>query len=315
MPEGADAVVMRENTTSSGDGKMVQIHQQVNPRENVRFQGEDVPMGATVLVAGETLHPASVGLCASIGKDCVLVSRRPTIAIISTGDEIVPPGIPLGPGQIHSSNTHVLMGLVQEAGGIPVDCGIAPDNLEATQSAFRNAMNCDLILSTGGVSVGDFDLVREAMVKEGATMQFWKIRVKPGKPLAMGLIGQVPAFGLPGNPVSCQVGFLQFVRPWIRTMLGSRTPYLPVVNATLNGTLQKRAGRAEFVRVTLAWTPEGLKATSTGSQGSGQQTSMVTAQGFVMLEEASTGAQDGQTVNVQLVRDPVRPGSSTGYPW
>ena len=146
-------------------------------------------------------------------------------------------------------------------------------------------------------------------------MQFWKIRVKPGKPLAMGMIGDVPAFGLPGNPVSCQVGFLQFVRPWIRLKLGSTSPFLPVVVATLSGDLSKRPGRAEFARVTLKWSASGLVATSTGSQGSGQQTSMVAAQGFVMLPEESSGAHDGQSVDVQLIRDPVLPGSTPGYPW
>ncbi|MGB0640241.1 MAG: gephyrin-like molybdotransferase Glp, partial [Myxococcota bacterium] len=315
MPSGADAVVMRENATCSDDQRSVQIHRKATAGQNIRFQGEDVSKETTVLATGDTLHPAAVGLCASVGKERVIVARRPTVAIIATGDEIVPPGTTLKPGQIHSSNTHALMGLVQESGGIPVDCGIAPDNLKATQDAFRAAMTCDLILSTGGVSVGDYDLVREAMLQEGAAMQFWKIKVKPGKPLAMGMIGDVPAFGLPGNPVSCQVGFLQFVRPWIRMKLGSNTPFLPVVKATLSGDLHKRPGRAEFVRVTLEWTATGLRATSTGSQGSGQQTSMVAAQGFAMLPEESAGAQDGQIVDVQLIREPVLPGATPRYPW
>ena len=132
---------------------------------------------------------------------------------VSTGDEIIPAGSPLGPGQIYSSNTTALMAWTRSCGAIPVDCGIARDNLEDTRAAFRRAASCDVVISTGGVSVGDFDVVREAMSEEGAQMQFWKVRMKPGKPLAFGVIGGRPAFGLPGNPVSCQVGFLQFVRP------------------------------------------------------------------------------------------------------
>jgi molybdopterin molybdotransferase len=209
------------------------------------------------------------------------------------------------------------MGFVAAAGGEPIDCGNAPDTLEGTRAAFRRALDtgCELLVSTGGVSVGDFDVVKQALAEEGAEMRFWKVRMKPGKPLAFGVIGGRPAFGLPGNPVSCMVNFLQYVRPLIRKALRDPLPYLPVVDACLADPIRKRAGRNELCRVTLRWSEDGLLASSTGSQGSGMTTSMVLAHGFALLGPDSTGAAAGSTIPVQIIEGAFLAQATPGLRW
>ncbi len=313
MPPGADAVVMQEQTTFSD--QRVQIHGAAKTGQHVRRQGEDITAGQTVLRRGAVLNATSLGIAAAVGRERVLVARRPTVGIIATGDELQRPPAKLQPGQIYSSNTTALMGLVLEAGGQPLDCGIARDNLNSTKAAFKRAAQCDLILSTGGVSVGDFDVVRQAMSDEGAEMAFWKIAMKPGKPLALGLIAGTPTFGLPGNPVSAQVGFLQFVRPWIRMALGDPEPFLPVVVAELTEPYRKKAGRAEFVRVTLTAGTSGWFATPLSRQGSGSQSSMPRAQGLMMVPASETQLEKGTSVSIQRLRPGLRGQAEAGYPW
>jgi len=313
LPLGANAVVMREHATATGS--TVQIHTPASPGQHVRRMGEDVAAGETVMHRGSTLTPAAVGLCAAVGRSHLTVARKPRVGLISTGDEIVPPGQPLGPGQIYSSNTHALTGLILATGAVPVDCGIAPDSLDETRTAFTKAAECDLIVSTGGVSVGDFDVVRQAMRDLGAKMQFWKVKIKPGKPLAFGVIADTPAFGLPGNPVSCQVGFLQFVRPWLRMAMGDPKPFLPVVQATLAHAVSKRAGRAELSRVVLHHDNGDWVASLTGTQGSGNQVSMVTANGLLLLSEDSVHLEQGACVSVQVVGQTLNAQADPGYPW
>ena len=313
MPLGADAVVMQEQTTARD--LQVQVHRSTRPGQHVRRKGEDIAAGQTVLQRGAVLNASSLGLAAAVGRERIVVARRPTVGIIGTGDELAKPPAKLQPGQIYSSNSTALMGLVMEAGGEPVDCGIARDNLESTRAAFNRAAQCDLILSTGGVSVGDFDVVKQAMMEEGAEMAFWKIAMKPGKPLALGLIAGTPTFGLPGNPVSAQVGFLQFVRPWIRRFLGDPEPYLSVVSAKLTSPYRKKAGRAEFVRVLLTTDPSGWLATPLSQQGSGSQSSMPSAQGLMMMPAADTQLHEGARVSVQRLAAGLRGQAEAGYPW
>jgi molybdopterin molybdotransferase len=313
VPPGCDAVVMQEHATLV-DGR-VQIHKEARPGQHIRREGENLRAGSMAVSRGTVLSPGHLGLCASVGHAALMVARQPRVGIVSTGDEIVGPEQPLGPGQIHSSNSTTLMALVSMAGGIPVDCGIAPDDLEATRQAFQRASECDLVVSTGGVSVGDFDLVRDAMESLGASMEFWKVRMKPGKPLALGIIGGTPAFGLPGNPVSCHVGFLQFVRPWLRTALGDPNPFLPVVQARLGFPFRKRAGRVELARVHVVLTDEGWLAEDTGSQSSGSPLSMATANGLLLAEEGALDLPVGTTVTVQLLQERTMGISNPGYPW
>ena len=320
MPDGADTVVMRENVTVHTDDSgqaWAHIHGMPRSGQHIRRSGEEVQTGDLAIPAGIALAPAAIGLCASMGLTTVEVAARPRIGILATGDEVVPPGEPLSPGQIWSSNTLALSAMVSEAGGEPIDCGIAPDTLEGTRAAFQRALEtgCDLILSTGGVSVGDFDVVKDALEDVGAEMVFWKVRVKPGKPLAMGVIGGRPAFGLPGNPVSCLVNFLQFVRPLIRRALGDPRPFLPAVPATLSGNLTKRHGRAELVRVTLEWGESGLIAQPTGKQSSGWISSMARADGLLLLGIESTGAADGEQVRVQVISPTFLSAAQPQYPW
>jgi len=313
VPSGCDAVVMQEHATLV-DGR-VQIHQEARRGQHIRREGENLRAGSLAVSSGTVLSPGHLGLCASVGQSALTVARQPRVGIVSTGDEIVGPGQALGPGQIYSSNSTTLMALVSMAGGIPVDCGNAPDNLEATRQAFQRASECDLVVSTGGVSVGDFDLVREAMKSLGARMEFWKVRMKPGKPLALGIIGGTPAFGLPGNPVSCHVGFLQFVRPWLRTALGDPHPFLPVVTARLVFPFQNRAGRVELARVHVVLTDDGWVAEDTGSQSSGSPLSMATANGLLLAEEGALDLAVGTPVSVQLLDGNTLGFSTPGYPW
>jgi molybdopterin molybdotransferase len=316
LPPGADAVVMQENTEALGDGR-VRILGVARLGQHVRRAGEEVRPGDTLLEPGTALTGPRLSLVASVGQSQVAVARRPVVALLATGDELVSPGQPLGPGQIWTSNTVALAGLVQDAGGVPVDCGVAPDDPAGTRAAFRRALAQapDLLVSTGGVSVGDFDVVKEALADVGADMRFWKVRMKPGKPLAFGVLGGVPAFGLPGNPVSCVVNFLQFVRPVIRRALGDPRPFLPVLDAVLDEPVRKKAGRNELVRVRLSWSGGRLHARTTGAQGSARIRGIADADGFLLLDAGATGAAAGDTVPVQLVDSGFLARSDAGYRW
>lgn len=319
VPDGADAVVMQEHTeVLAGPPERIRIRGQAKVGQHIRRAGEELSVGDPVLPAGTVLGPGHLGLLASLGLAEVHVARQPLVAVLATGDELVAPGLPLGPGQIHASNTQSLVAWIEAAGARALDCGIAPDTLDGTRAAFRRALDagCDLLISTGGVSVGDFDFVKEALGDVGAAMDFWKVRIKPGKPLAFGNIGGVPAFGLPGNPVSAQVEFLQFVRPVIRRTLGDPNPFLPVLDATLVDGHRKRQGRAELVRVSLQHDVNGrLLARTTGAQGSGRSSSMALSHGFALLAADGTGADPGSTVAVQVFDWSFTDRADAGYRW
>ena len=303
MPEGADAVVMIEHTSAwgvEGPVDVVQIRSGARVGQHVRPRGDDVREGQVVLRAGQVLTPPAVGALSSMGFPSAMVVQRPLVAVLSTGDEVVEAGWPLGPGQIYSSNTHTLLGLIREAGGLGLHCGIAPDEPEGLRGALARCRRADLVLSTGGVSVGDFDQVKDILADEGA-LDFWKVAIKPGKPLAFGTFGGRPFFGLPGNPVSCAVNFLQFVRPYLRKMMGLSRLYLPVVSARLTAAVRKKPGRAHLVRVRLGLDPEGFTCAPTGSQSSGVLGSMVAADGLALLPRERAGAAAGSRVRVQVL--------------
>lgn len=309
MPRGADCVVMVERTRPSA--AQVLIDEQPALGQNIRPQGGDVRTGQKVLKKGEVLTPAAVAMVASLGIPSVLVAQAPRVAILGTGDEVIEPGFPRTPGQIYSSNTLALMGLVRQAGGEPVHCGVAPDTPEGLRHALERCLRCDLVLSTGGVSVGDFDHVKDVV----GSLNFWKVAVKPGKPLAFGDIDGVPFFGLPGNPVSCMVNFLQFVRPVIRASLGDPQPYLPVLQARLSHPLRKRKGRAHLSRVTLSRDAQGWIATPTATQSSGVLMSMVLADGLTLLAPDAGDQSQGAEISVQLIRPDWGSAAQPGYPW
>ena len=314
MPSGADSVIMVEQTRML-DANTVELTAPVRLGQNVRLAGNDVSPGTTVLSAGRRLDPAAVGLLSSLGMAQVSVVRRPVVAILSTGDEVVEAGQPLGPGRIYSSNTHSLMGQVLEAGGLPVDCGNAPDAPEELLKYLQRCLVGDLIVTTGGVSVGDFDFVKEAYEALGSDLDFWKVAIKPGKPLAFGQIGGKPAFGLPGNPVSCMVNFTEFVRPAIQRMLGAQRGFSPVVDACLLAGISKKPGRALLSRVALQMRDGQICAAPFSNQSSGALSSMVAADGLALLNVENDGLEEGDSVRVQVLRWDWTLGAEANLGW
>jgi molybdopterin molybdotransferase len=317
VPDGADAVVMRENTDGSDAGR-VTFTQDAQLGRNIRRTGADVAAGSVVVRAGERLTPARLGLLASVGRDRVDVRRRPRIGVLATGDEIVRPGRPLGPGRIHSSNPYALVPLLNEAGADAFDLGDAPDTLDGLVTALRNALSCDAVVTTGGVSVGRYDFVKEAFAAIGATMDFWKVRMKPGKPLAFGTVRDghqtVALFGLPGNPVSCLVNAEMFVVPWIRVAMGSPRPFPGTVPATWLEDVRERPGRAKLLRVRLERTADGLGVRLTGSQSSGVLSSMATAHGLAWVDSETGSIAAGTPVDVQLLDASFADTATPRYP-
>ena len=249
------------------------------------------------------MNPGSIGLCAAVGLSSVPVYERPRVGILSTGSELLSPGEPLQPGKIWSSNAISLSGLVEDAGGVAVVLDSAGDSAEELSCAISNAqkMNIDILLTTGGVSVGDHDRVKQALHSQGMDLEFWKVRMKPGKPLAFGTIGKLPVFGLPGNPVSCMVGFLQFVRPFIRKTLSDPNPFLPVLPARFDDTWTRRAGRNEFLRVRLFIDKQGLTARLSGGQGSARISGMAISSGLALIGHEESQLKPGDNIHVQLL--------------
>lgn len=275
----------------------------VSPGQNLRRRGEDLPAGRVVLEPGRALGAGELGLMAALGLPSARVHRRPRVAVLGTGDEVVEPGFPLGPGQIWSSNTTTLCALVAEAGGEALDCGLVPDDPEAVRQAVLRGSGADVVLSTGGVSAGDFDFVHRVLGQAGVDVRFHKVAMQPGKPLLFGLWGAVPWFGLPGNPVSCAVGFAEFVRPVLRRMMGLDRPLLPELVARAAAPIRKSPGRALFVRVSLALDPAGqLLATPLRQQSSGAVGSLAATDGLLGLDATAGDVEAGQTVRVQVLR-------------
>ena len=299
MPEGADAVVRIEDAEEHNGH--VRVLASVEPQANVRDPGEDMRVGQTVLGPGRALRPADIGLLASLGLAVVQVCRRPVVAILSTGDELVELGEPLAPGQIVNSNAYALAAAVEEAGGVPRVLGIARDTPEATRGAFAQAFADDMVLSTGGVSMGTFDLVRQTLAELGVVERFWKVAQKPGKPLTFSVRGHTPIFGLPGNPVSTLVCFYVYVRPALRAMQGLEDLHFPVVHATAAERISTADGLTEFVRCMLAGDPGTYHARSTGSQSSGVMRSMSLGDGLLIAPPEVRTIEAGSPVRVLLL--------------
>ncbi len=304
MPDGADAVVIVEDTDAARTGE-VSLRAGAEPGAWVRRRGADLRTGQTVLTAGATLNAAQLGLLGSIGLTKVAVARRARVAILITGDEVAKPGDARTPGQLWSSNHLVLAGLVEAAGAVVAEVGFVGDDLEATVSALRSIGDVDVVLTTGGVSVGARDVTRDALERVGVSREFYKVRMQPGKPLAFGLwsrpSGEVAVFGLPGNPVSCAVVFVTMVRPWLRAAMGAARPHLPIVFATAGEALRSGPGRARFERVRLTDGPTGRVAWATGDRSSGVLSSLARADGLMVLGPDTPGPQPGEPVRVLLL--------------
>jgi molybdopterin molybdotransferase len=302
IPPGADTVVLQEHTSAKGDRVAIPIAPQ--PGENVREAGEDIRRGDAVLEPGTLLGPAQLGMLASLGRSLVQVHQRPTVAILSGGDELVDPDGDVGGGRIVSSNTYSLSAQCRAVGAEPINLGIARDTPEDLERLLRNGLRADFLVSSAGVSVGDHDHVRPVLEKLGFRLLFWGVRMKPGYPFTFGRFeeGEGPlVFGLPGNPVSAMVTFEQFIRPAIRKATGHRAWFRPVVRARLTETLAKKAGRLHFVRVKLAEKDGQIEATSTGSQSSGVLRSMTLADGLLVFPAEATEMPADAEVRVQVI--------------
>jgi molybdopterin molybdotransferase len=299
LPPGADTVIMQENTSS--DAATVSILQSEKRGTNVRYAGEDIKKDAVLFQAGTLVRPAHIGIMASIKRAMVSVYQRPRVAILSTGDELVDIDEDLGPGKIVTSNSYSLASLVEDAGGTAIMLGIARDTKEALRSRMLEGLHADIIISSGGVSVGDYDFVKDVLQELGADMKFWKVQMRPGQPLAFGIIGGKPAFGLPGNPVSAMVSFEQFVRPAMRKMSGHARLFRPLIEAIARENVKGREGRKFFLRCRLAQKDGQWQATTTGEQGSGILMSMAAASGLMVIPADVSGVSAGDRVKVQVL--------------
>ncbi|MFQ5457769.1 MAG: gephyrin-like molybdotransferase Glp, partial [Myxococcota bacterium] len=302
VPDGADAVVRVEDTESAG--RTVRILAAAEAGLNVRPAGEDVSAGQKVMEEGTPITPAAVGMLAGLGHASVRVTQRPRVAVLSTGDELVDVDGDRTGGKIVATNTYCVAAQVSEAGAVSMTLPLAPDRPDVIEQRFREAMGCDVIVSSGGVSVGDYDFIKEVLDRLGNEMKFWRVAMKPGHPLAFGILGGKLTFGLPGNPVSCMVSFEQFVRPALRKMMGYRDLFRPVIRARLGERLRHKPGRRNFFRACVTRGPEGFAVITTGSQSSGVLLSMVRANGLLIFPEDKAELPKGSEVDVQII-DPA----------
>ena len=312
LPDGANAVVRVEDTEAQGG--RVKIFVAAAPGLDIREAGEDVKTGELVISKGSILRAAEIGMLAALGRSYVSVHQRPVVAVVSTGDELVEVDETPGPGKIVNSNGYSLAALVLEAGGIPLQVGIARDNREDLLAKFRAASRADIVISSGGVSVGDYDLVKDIMAEIGSRIQFWRVAMRPGRPLAFGLLEGKPLFGLPGNPVSSMVSFEQFIRPSILKMRGYSNICRRVVLAEITEGYKKKQGLKYFLRARVEFRDGRYIASLTGEQGSGILKSMVLANGLVVLPDDINSVNPGDEVAVQLLDSSLDLTSAPGYP-
>ncbi|HVO88928.1 MAG TPA: gephyrin-like molybdotransferase Glp [Casimicrobiaceae bacterium] len=301
MPAGADTVVMQERATEIESGVRVAPGAVSKAGQNRRFAGEDLKRGATVFRSGQPIHAAELGMLASLGINEVLVFRRLRVAFFSTGDELRSLGQPLNAGEIYDSNRYTLYGMLTRMNCDVMDMGVVPDEPRLLEKAFTAAAaNADVVITSGGVSVGEADYVKVLLDKLGEVL-FWKIAMKPGRPLAYGRLGNAHFFGLPGNPVSVMATFYQFVRDALLILQGRRhTTPLPLFKAQLATPIRKAPGRTEFQRGVLEAGPDGaLRVRTTGNQGSGVLSSMSQANCFIVLATDTGDLEAGAAVEVQ----------------
>jgi molybdopterin molybdotransferase len=301
LPAGADTVVQFEHTRA--EGQWVEVLKPPPAGANVRPAGEDVQAGDVVLRPGKRLRPQEIGMLAALGHLHVSVARQPRVAILATGDEVVPPDEAPGPGQIRDANSYTVAAQVVRWGGVPILLGVARDREELVRRGVREALarRADLIVTSGGVSVGDFDLVKRVLAAEGE-MRFWSLTMKPGRPLAFGVVSGVPLLGLPGNPVAAMISMELFGRPALLKMQGCADGWRPSVRARLGEPVEHRDRRRHYLRVRLRPGADGvLEATLTGNQGSGILRSLVEADGLLIVPEESARLEAGALVDVMLL--------------
>ena len=298
MPDGCDTVIMQEHANAEGEKITFGVGNKA--QQHVRYAGEDIQQGSTVLKQGKCLTPADIGVIASLGIERVTVFKRPRVAFFSTGDELSPIGKPLERGQIYDSNRYTIAAMLQRLNFEIIDLGVIADNQTQLRNTLLHAAdNADAIITSGGVSVGEADYIREILEDIG-TMSFWKVAMKPGRPISFGTIGKCHFFGLPGNPVSVMATFYLFVQTSLQRLANGPITKPLLLDATIQSELRKRAGRFEFQRGTFEQDESGtINVRATGEQGSGILTSMSQANCFILLDENSTGAKTGDTVKIQ----------------
>ncbi|MEO6398363.1 MAG: gephyrin-like molybdotransferase Glp [Tepidiformaceae bacterium] len=314
MPPGSDSVVpfeetdepLREVNQAAQRAATVQVLKGAEPGANIRYRAEDVTAGSVVLRAGRVVRASEIGVLASIGLSEAPVFRRPVVAILSTGDEVTEPGNPLLPGRIYDANAHSLAAMVTKYGGIPRLLGIAHDTVEDLTTKIREGLGADMLVTSAGVSRGDFDVVKDVLAREGK-VDFWTVRMRPGKPLAFGAFTSpdgrsVPHLGLPGNPVSSMVSFELFGRPAIFAMLGRSDWERPTVRAISRDLVRNPDGRRFYARCIVSMGADGrYYADLTGPQGSGILTSMSSANALTIIPEQQTEARPGDEIDVMML--------------
>lgn len=317
IPEGADSVIQFEDTDednrkTASRGKNpaeIGILKTIKAGANIRRAGESVARDSLILKRGTVVRPSEIGVLASIGRSLIKVIRRPVVAILATGNEVIDIDQPLPEGKIYNSNSYSIAAQVLRYGGIPRLTGIALDNEEAIRESIRDNSDADVLITTGGVSMGDYDLIREVVAKDGEII-FWKVRTKPGKPLTFGKIRvkgkdggekKMPHFGLAGNPVSCMVNFEIFTRPALYKMMGRKNLSTPTIEATLEDSIRDGDGRRTFARVLVVKRGDDYFARLTGDQGSGVLTSMALANGLAIIPETSAKIEKGEKVQVMML--------------
>jgi molybdopterin molybdotransferase len=306
LPSGSDSVIRQEDTDGGED--TVTIVKDRDVGMNLRQVGEDIRKGVTALSAGTQLRPAHLGVLASLAVAHPLVYRRPRVAILGSGDEIVDVDQPeeiLSGRKIASSNTHTLVALVREAGGESINLGIAADTPDSLREHLARALDCDLLVTTAGISVGEHDYVRAVLEGLGAELRFWKLRMRPGAPVGFGVLGSMPWIGLPGNPVSTMVTFELFVRPAIRKMMGHQLPFRRTVPVRAAEPIRLKPRLQHFLRGVVSEAPSGPEARLTGPQGSGILTSMIRANALLVIPEGQLDTPAGAAVQALVLDDPV----------
>jgi molybdopterin molybdotransferase len=298
IPAGCDTVVPIEEVLD--DGEWIQFTSTIKAGSHVRKRGEDIRSGNVVIPAGSLLRPQEIGMLSAMGTTAPAVYRRARVAVLATGDELLEPGSAPAPGKIINSNSYSMAAQVLDAGGDPVLLGIAPDTLDATCDKIKDGLNADMLVITGGVSVGDRDFVKEAIEKLGGSVAFWKVNIKPGKPLAFAMLEGKPVFALAGNPVGAMVAFELFVRPSILKAMGHKRLFRPVVKAILQEPVANKGKRPHLVRGMVSVRDDRYQVSTTGNQSSGRLSSMIQGNGLIRLApEASHAA--GEEVAVLLL--------------
>lgn len=300
IPPGADTVIRIEDTDRSR-GETITIYAAGKKGQDIRLKGENINKGEKVYEAGTFIGAAESGMLALMGLPLVSIYKKPSVAIIVTGDEIRDLGDPFDENKISNSNGYALAAQVKEAGGVPHLLGIARDTKEALGEKLRQSFRFDVVITSGGISMGYHDFVKEVLQSLGVDIRFWRVNMRPGHPVAFGKRGGIPIFGLPGNPVSAMVSFEQFARPLIRSMAGYREPYRPIVTAELAESISGKKGRKNFVRGTLKFEHGRYRASVAGAQGSGILLSMSMADCLIIIPDEGGEFPAGSTVKVQLL--------------